>query len=110
MRRENETWEAWAARNGTNRAALEARCKAFAEAGDDEDALETLRGTDPEDFCFRHLIGCPVCGMTHMESNRVPFLRCACGFRARINRIEVTASGFELVDVTAEYDWQYGEK
>jgi hypothetical protein len=45
-----------------------------------------------------------------MESNRVPFLRCACGFRARINRIEVTASGFELVDVTAEYDWQYGEK
>jgi hypothetical protein len=47
MRRKNETWEAWAARNGTNRAALEARRKAFTEAGDDEETLEALRGTDP---------------------------------------------------------------
>jgi hypothetical protein len=107
MKRRNETWDVWAARNETNRAALEAYRKALANVRDDKDALETIRSTDPEDFCFRHLIDCPACGMTHMASSRVPFLRCACGFQTRINRIEVTASGFELVDVTAEYNWQY---
>jgi hypothetical protein len=95
-RREDETWEQWAERNSTNKVALEEYRKA------DE---VTQDATSPNDFCFRHLIECPDCGITHVESARVPFLRCACGFRCGVMIVE----NGKLVDVTERYNWQYGE-
>jgi hypothetical protein len=110
MKRKGETWEAWAERNSTNREAMKAY-RAAQRAHGEWSQLDP----SPDEYCFRHLIDCPHCGMTHMESYKVPFLRCKCGFRTRISELKVGAPGsdflFKIVDTAAEYDWQYeGER
>src|SRR5262245_206170 len=104
MKRENETWASWAERNSTNREAMTAY-RAAQEAQGEWSQLDP----GPDAYCFRHFADCPDCGITHMESGRVPFLRCKCGFRRRITELKQVGPGFcfQVVDTTAEYDWQY---
>jgi hypothetical protein len=74
------TWKEWAQLNRTNGKAYELWQTADADAKAE---------TDPDDWCERRLVDCPMCGLTHIESSiqmqKYAGTTCPCGFVTTLN-------------------------